>query len=264
MSDRLRANVRVAAVVAPAVVAALAGLARDFLTNTSAALVLVLVVVAVAAAGDRIAGILAALSAVLSFDFFLTAPYYRFAIFDRDDIQTAVLLLAIGFAVSEIAWWGRRQSTQSSRRAGYLSGVARAARLAADGSSTQSVGDTIAGMISELLDLDACRFEPATGSESSAKGRPMLHRDGTISWAGRTVNVRREGLPGMDVIELPAGHGGDRGRFLLTASTEVRRPEREQLLVAVTLAEQLTEPQGPPPHADTSAPENQPPPSITS
>lgn len=74
--------------------------------------------------------------AAASFDFFLTAPHYQFAILQRDDIETAVLLLAIGVAVSEIAWWGRRQSAQSSQRAGYLSGVALAARLAADGSPT--------------------------------------------------------------------------------------------------------------------------------
>jgi hypothetical protein len=35
------------------------------------------------------------------------------------------------------------------------------------------------------------------------------------------------------------GRGSDEGRFLLTASSRVRRPTREQLLVAVTLAEQV-------------------------
>lgn len=239
MTGRVRAGVRVGAVVVPILVAASAGLAREVLANTSAALVLVLVIVAVAVAGDRLAGLLAAVSAAVSFDFFLTAPYLRLAIVSRDDVETAVLLVAIGLAISEIVAWGRRRAAQSDRRAGYLDGVARAAGLAAEG--TPDVADTIAGMIREVLDLDACRFEPATGSVPSPE-HPALHRDGTLTWAGQRVDVRREGLPVMDVIELPAGHGPGHGRFLLTASSEVRRPTREQLLVAVTLAEQLTEP----------------------
>ncbi|GAA4792949.1 hypothetical protein GCM10023200_30700 [Actinomycetospora chlora] len=238
MTERWRVGVRAVAVVLPVLVAVVAGLARELLANTGAALVLVVVVVAVAAAGDRIAGVLAALASAASFDFFLTAPYLRFAILDREDVETAVLLLVIGVAVSEIAWWGRRQAARSSRRAGYLSGVARAARLAAEGSPRQDVAETIAGMITEVLDLDGCRFEAA----GDTPGRPVLERDGTVVWAGRTVDVRREGLPVMDEIELPAGRDGRAGTFLLTASSEVRRPEPEQLLVAVTLAEQLGTP----------------------
>ena len=46
----------------------------------------------------------------------------------------------------------------------------------------------------------------------------------------------------MDVIELEAGRDGDGGRFLLTAASRVRRPNREQLMVAATLAEQVTVP----------------------
>jgi hypothetical protein len=245
MTDRWRAGVRVAAVGIPVLVAAVAGLARAVLAPTSAALVLVLVVVAVAAAGDRVAGVLAALSSAASFDFFLTAPFLRFTIVDRDDVETAVLLLAIGLAVSEIAWRGRGQAERSSRRAGYLSGVARAARLAAEGSPRQDVAETIAAMITEVLDLDACRFEVPDGhAVPAAPGRPVLRRDGSVVWAGRTIDVRREGLPVMDVIELPAGRDGREGVFLLTASSQVRRPEPEQLLVAVTLAEQLGAPRG--------------------
>lgn len=238
MTQRRSTLVRAAALVVPVATAAAAGAARGLLANTGAALLLVLVVVAVGVVGDRLAGVLAALAAAVSFDFFLTEPYFRLAIFEREDLETAVLLLVIGVAVAEIVAWGRRQQAAAGRRRGYLAGVARAARLAADGSSTPDLVDTITAMLSEVLDLDACRFEPPTG-EPADPDRPVLHRDGHITWAGRTVDVRREGLPGMDVIELPAGRGGGAGRFLLTASTRDRRPDPEQLLVAVTLAEQV-------------------------
>jgi K+-sensing histidine kinase KdpD len=228
--------VRAAAVVAPIVVAAAAGLARDVVANTSAALVLVLVVVAVGVAGDRIAGVLAALSAAAAFDFFLTAPYLSFAILDRDDVETAVLLLAIGVAVTEIALWGRGQRARSVRREGYLTGVAHAARMAAEGSSQAELVATVERMITDVLDLDDCRFDPQPRGPAV---RPILGTEGNMTWGRHIVDVARDGLPTMDVIELPAGPHRSDGRFLLTASSRVRRPDREQLLVAVTLAEQV-------------------------
>jgi K+-sensing histidine kinase KdpD len=44
-------------------------------------------------------------SAALWFDFFLTQPCEQFSITRRTDIETAVLLLVIGVAVTEIAVW---------------------------------------------------------------------------------------------------------------------------------------------------------------
>jgi K+-sensing histidine kinase KdpD len=73
---------------------------RDSFPNTDAALALVLVV---AAAGYRLAGVLAALSAAVWFDFFLTVRYERFTITRRTDIETTKLILAVGIAVTEIA-----------------------------------------------------------------------------------------------------------------------------------------------------------------
>ena len=232
MNEQGYVRVRAAAVAAPIAVAAAASLARDLVANTSAALVLVLVVVAVAVAGDRIAGVLAALSAAAAFDFFLTAPYLSFAILDRDDIETAVLLLALGVAVTEIALWGRGQRARSIRREGYLAGVAGAARMAAEGSARADLVVTVERMIADVLDLDDCRFDQQPPGSAV---HPVLGADGVVTWGQHTVDVAHDGLPTMDVIELPAGPD----RFLLTASSRVRRPDREQLLVAVTLAEQV-------------------------
>jgi K+-sensing histidine kinase KdpD len=230
---------RAVAVAVPVGVAAGAALLHGVLANTSAALVLVLVVVAVGVAGDRTAGVLAALSAAAAFDFFLTEPYHRFAILDRVDVETALLLLAIGVAVTEIAQWGRRQQARAQRREGYLTGVATAARLAADGTPDHDLVATVERMIADVLDLDGCRFDPAHARRSD---RPVLGRDGTVVWHGRVVDVDRDGLPTMDTIELPAGRRGTNGRFLLVASSGVRRPDLESRLVAVTLAEQVDAP----------------------
>lgn len=236
--DRPRSSVPLlAALVAPVVVCAVLVPFRALLTATNAALLLVLVVVAVAATGRRAAGVLAAATSTLAFDFFLTQPYLSLAISARGDIETAVLLVLIGLAVTEVALWGRRQQARASRRQGHLDGLVTAARLAATGEQPAGVVvDLVAGQIRDVLDLDECRFEAGAPSRP---GRPRLRPDGAVEYRARTLDVGRDGLPTMDETELDvrsAGHS--HGRYLLVASGAVRRPEPEQLLVAVTLAEQ--------------------------
>jgi K+-sensing histidine kinase KdpD len=119
-----------AGVAAPLALAAVLVPFRAGFPNTDAALAMV-VVVAVAANGDRLAGVLAAVSTAVWFDFFLTQPYERFTITRRTDIETTVLLLVIGAAVTEIAVWGRRHYAIANRRAGYLDGINNAARAVA-------------------------------------------------------------------------------------------------------------------------------------
>lgn len=225
-----------AAVLAPVVVGALLSLVREQIANNNATLVFVLVVVAVAASGYRAAGLLAALVSAASFDFFLTQPYLTFTINDRDDVEAAVLLALIGLAVTEIALWGRRQQARASTRAGYLEGVVAAAQLAASGTTSPSdVVELVGRQIGDILDLDACAFDPGP----SQRDRPRLEAGGGITWRGRAVDVDREGLPTLDVIELPVTSAGvDRGRYLLTSTSKVRRPDLERRQVAVTLAEQ--------------------------
>ena len=57
---------------------------------------------------------------------------------------------------------------------------------------------------------------------------------------GRTIDVHRVGLPTESEIALLVQSGGVvHGRFLLVAATQVVRPSREQLRVAVALANQV-------------------------
>jgi Domain of unknown function (DUF4118) len=232
---RARTLALTAAVLAPIAVGALLSLVREQIANNNATLVFVLVVVAVAATGYRAAGLPAALVSAASFDFFLTQPYLTFTINDRDDVEAAVLLALIGLAVTEIALWGRRQQARASTSAGYLEGVVAAARLAADATSPSDVVELVGRQIGDVLDLDDCRFDPGP----SHPDRPRLDAEGNVSWRGRVVDVDREGLPTLDLIELPMTSAGvERGRYLLTSTSAVRRPDRERRQVAITLADQ--------------------------
>ena len=222
--------------MAPLAVCGLLVPLRGVVENTNVALVLVLVVVGVAAAGQRAAGVVAALSSTAGFDLLLTEPYGQFTIANPADVETAVLLTVVGLAVTEIALWGRRQQSRSSTREGYLAGVVAAARIVASGeSSLPDLTERVGRQIRDVLDLDACRFEPGPPPEGA-----RIDRDGTVTWNGHEVDVKRDGLPTMDEIQLLVENRGSvYGHYVLTSATKIRRPELEQRLVAVTLAEQV-------------------------
>src|SRR5262249_4971433 len=118
-----RALIRWSALLLPVAVGAVLGLVRGSMDSSTAAMVLGLAVGAASASGDRIAGVVSALSAAVSFDFFLTVPYNSLTIYNRDDVELAVALVVVGLAVTEIALWGRRQQAAALRRDGYLQGL---------------------------------------------------------------------------------------------------------------------------------------------
>ena len=225
-----------AGLAAPLALAVLLVPFRGSFHNTDAALALILVVVAVAANGYRPAGILAAISAAAWFDFFLTRPYEHFTIARRADLETTILLLVIGVAVTEIAVWGRRQHEVASRRAGYLEGINAAAEAAATGSSPSMLTEQVAGQLTRVLSLVSCRFQYG----AAGLGQPArLRHDGTVLVAGRPWDVDGEGLPRGTDTELLVGSGGVfQGRFLMTPGAGAR-PTLEQRLLAVALADQV-------------------------
>ena len=228
---------RALAVILPLAVAWGLAAAGDSLTTATSVLVLVLVVVAVGAAGDRLAGVLAALSSGLWFDYFLTEPTGQLAIKDPDDLEVAVLLVVVGVAVTEIANWGLRQQARAARRAGFLDGVLESADVAAGGvvdldEARRRVADRIAG----VLGVDRCRF---VAGPAPRHGVAVLLRDGTVERDGHPVAVERDGLPtDLEVVLSVPGPAADHGHFRVTAASRVQRPSLEQRRVAVLLAAQ--------------------------
>lgn len=231
-----RDRVAVAAgLLAPLALAAILVPFRGSFANTDAALAMILIIVAVAGAGSRLGGFIAAVSAAAWFDFFLTRPYEQFAINRAADIETTVLLVVIGAAVTEIAVWGRRQHAAASRRSGYLDGINDAARAVAAGDSPSALIGRIAASLTQLLSLRSCEFQYGV----AGLGRPgRLEHDGQVIVDGRPCDVQAAGLPAAAGTELLVESGGRlQGRFLMLPDPAAR-PTREQLLVAVALADQ--------------------------
>ncbi|MFL6117790.1 MAG: DUF4118 domain-containing protein [Catenulispora sp.] len=221
-----------AALLLPLAVAAVLLPWRSSIPNTDVALLLVVTIVAVAANGRRTAGILAAISAAVWFDFFWTVPYQRFTITRHTDIETTVLLLAVGAAVSELAARGRRARRVIVRDSAYLHALRSTSALVAHGRDPREVIEQVQAQLVALLGLRAARFE---------QGRfighpPRITDDGALAWGQISWDLDEHGFPDEDIELLARSGGRTRGRFLLTPVAG-SAPPLEARQVAVTLAD---------------------------
>lgn len=228
---RHRGIVWVAAVSLGPVVAGLLTLARSQLHENLVTLVLVLAVAVVSAAGQRPAGLVAAVTTALAYDYFWTEPYYSFRIFDTDDILIVVFLALVGGAIEQLSWWGGRQRAVAARRLDYLTALRHAAEPIApetQAAALQAISDTV----SSVLDADLCRIVLDERLPTT-----VLHDDGSVTRAGRVMDVDKDGLPTDDIIAIPVPRpNGRSGYFAVTAATHVARPRAEQRQVAALLA----------------------------
>jgi hypothetical protein len=221
-----------AAIVLPLAVAAILLPWRGSWSNTNVALLLVVAVVAVAAAGSRLAGALAAVSAAAWFDFFFTQPYERFTISHSADVTTFVLLLAVGLAVSQLAAWARHLKAVTIADAGYLARITGSAALSQAAGSPDMVVEHVRKQLIGLLELRDCRFE-----YGMLLGQPpRLERDGTVLTRYGHWPVEESGLPEQEIEVRAFGNGQYQGRFMMTPRPG-SHPPLQARLVAVTLAD---------------------------
>ncbi|MFI8917298.1 DUF4118 domain-containing protein [Streptomyces sp. NPDC053513] len=224
----------VAGLVGPFLTALILLPLRASVTHTNLALLLVVVVVAVSALGNRLAGALAALSAAAWFDFFHTAPYQSFHIQDRADVETAVLLLAVGLLVSQLAVRGRTLGSAALADASHLERLHGVTRLARLSTSADEVVQRVRRELVDVLDLEGCRF--AHGE--STGGTARLEPDGSVTVSGWIWDLERQGWP-YEEIELPAVvRGRSQGRYVMTPAPGAVPPSLEARLVALDLAVQ--------------------------
>lgn len=222
----------VVAVAGPVVVSLLLVPVRDQMRTSNVSLVLVLVVVAAAVLGGRATAAVAALVSVAAFDVFFTHPYGSFAIAGRDDLETAVLLLAVGLIVGELVVRNRRSQVRAAESRAEVVRIRRLSELAAGGEPRGRLIGIVQGELVSLLPVRGCRFEPFPARETL----PELTHQGVRIPASEPTSDR------SGRVALPVfGSGRPLGRFVLEfdrAGAGITVPPEDRAL-AVALADQL-------------------------
>jgi Domain of unknown function (DUF4118) len=226
-----------AAVLGPLAVSGVLVAFRGELFPTNAALVLVLAVLGAAIVGGRLGGALAAVVAALCFDFFFTRPYYSFTIDRRDDIETTMVLLAVGLAVGEVVVRLRRSRRIASKSRREVEQIQRVAELAAGSGPESRLITIVEREITALLGARGARFEPPPYSTALPRiGHGVL----TVP-PGGNGNASPPVGPHNEVELLVSGHGRELGRLVLVLprdSSGATLPADDRAL-AVALVDQL-------------------------
>ena len=222
----------------PPAVAAVIWWWRGETSQSTTLLAMVLVVVAAASTGDRVAGVIAAAASAVAFDFFFTDPYLSMAIRKTDDLLLGALFIVVALAITELALRGRRELARSNRQSGYIEGVVAIIRMALTQPPPDTLRSSICKELVRVLQVERCRY--ADGPP--AGGWPIVDSDGTVRVGGRDLDVPRSGLPTDTVTAIPVTRAGTVvGHFQVTSGARVARPSRDQLNVAVLLAQLVHE-----------------------
>ena len=221
------------AMLAIGVAAVMSPLRNTSFGNTNAALVLVVVIAATASMGGRGAGALSAISAALSYNFFLTRPYQSLHINDTKDIITVVLLLGVGLVVGEFARSRGRNLGRIRRHAESAHRLERVAGILVTETDVDQLCEAVCAEIKGELNLTEARWDPEL-----ATGRPVMERSGWIP-----ATVHRHAGDGFELpsegVDLPVSFAGARlGTIVLIPQAGVG-VSVDQRRVALALADLL-------------------------
>jgi hypothetical protein len=205
-----------AAAVLSALVTLSTGLAlvviRGEVDNSVTVLVLAAVVSLCGALGGWRAGIWAAVSAAVAFNFFHTQPYLSLRIHDADDVLTTACLVVVGLIAGVTSSVVHRGQTRIEEAGTELAAIERIADLVATGRAPADVETSVRAELLEVLRLSGCRFERKTGK------RPHLGRRGEVDEAIRKFHDGGFELPANGVA-IPVLSRGDLVGYLVCEPT---------------------------------------------
>ena len=162
-------------------------------------IIYLLIVVIAAAYGGRAAGLFAALSAALSYDFFLTTPYHQLTIDSPAQVVTVTLLFASG-VVASLAGRARRRSTVQARQ--QTDALRLLSAITQTVATTGDADRVAAEALYDLLDADRVTIR-RTGPTGEAVATEVGGTDETLD-AHDLAHLDQQG-------RLPGGFGLWRG-----------------------------------------------------
>jgi hypothetical protein len=210
---------------------------RDHVAAADIALLLALVILVAATLGGRLTGAVAAVEAALAFDLFFTRPYYSLRIAARDDVETTVLLLAVGLVAGELVTRTRRSREVAKLSRREMQRMRNVAEVGAGSDTPTHLIETARREIEQVLPAERVWFErppfPTT--------MPQLRHGRVAVPPGDPAIGALDPTPSR-LVELPVYGGGRvRGRFVLEfaePTTGVALPV-EARATAVALADHL-------------------------
>jgi Domain of unknown function (DUF4118) len=223
----------VAAIVLPVAVGAALTPFRSNIAPATAALAMAVAVSLIAALSNRLGGVVAAVAAALSFDFFFTKPYGSLSISSAPEIETAILMLVCGLIVGQLSARNRTNKELVVQTSDDFARIQAIAEMMASGASAFEVVGAVGDELTGLLGLRSCRFERTFPDGPS----PTIERNGDVSWGRFWWGFRTLGMPGKEVTLVVEHQRRRLGRYVLVA-VPGSPVTREQLVAAVTLADQ--------------------------
>jgi hypothetical protein len=200
------------------------------------AIILVVPVVAIAAVGATGPAVVAALTAGVAYDVFLTAPYQQFVIDDPDDVVTMITLIAVGLFVGVLSSRVVMLTARDATRHLELDHLVAFAQATTGSLDDDELATVAADHLVAVLDLRECRWQPGRQISVGLPGAgwPVLLPDGRVAGDATDVAHDRAVLP--PVVELPALVGSaELGRFILSTRPG-RITSEEERLTAGTIA----------------------------
>jgi K+-sensing histidine kinase KdpD len=227
--SRRRAGLVVSLLGVPLITAALLSV-RGSLELDSVLLIYLLAVVLVAVVGGLTPALVAALASFLLANWFLTQPYYTFAVEGRDRLVQLVVFVVVAVLVSITVDIGARDRVSAERNR-------MEARLLSRLTSSEIGAATVDGVLRQIMDLfELPRVELLSPSEDART--TLLAAVGEIDGAAPSITIRTD----SDLVLC--GYGPQRfaqdSRLLRTLAESAARAWHEQRLAAdAARAEQL-------------------------
>jgi K+-sensing histidine kinase KdpD len=160
--------------LAALVVSASTSSVRDQVGATNVGIALAIIVVLAALTG-RVAGLLTAAVAAISFNFFHTQPYHSLRVHESRDVVIIALLLVLGFVVSDITAWRRRRDAIAFRHGTAAEAPQRITEMLQSPQPVGAVWPAIATMIMDQLTLADVSFVPGSHTDL-----PLISRTGAL------------------------------------------------------------------------------------
>jgi len=194
-------------------VAAALVVVRGEVDNSVTALVLAAVVSGCGLLGGWRAGVAAAVTAAVSFNFFHTQPYLSLRIHDADDVLTTFVLLVVGLMGGVAGHVVARRGRVATEAGAEFGAVERILRLLNSGADAEDIEVAVRAELLDVLLLTDCRFVLQQPPDVATLGRAGAIEDALVVYHDGGFELPARG------VAIPVSTRGSTRGYLVCAPT---------------------------------------------